>query len=121
MAIRGLYQSGLPYTAYYSNDLNGDNMANHILAGQSRNDQRQPSYQQFDVRVTRAFKLTKRFQLEAILDIYNILNKPDFFVPAANYKWGTNVATAPSASYGQLSQVDRTKSREVQLGIRLKY
>ncbi|MBK8571230.1 MAG: carboxypeptidase regulatory-like domain-containing protein [Holophagaceae bacterium] len=121
VAIRGLYQSGLPYTAYYSNDLNGDNMANHILAGQSRNDQRQPSYQQFDVRVTRAFKLTKRFQVEAILDIYNILNKPDFFVPAANYKWGTNVATAPSASYGQLSQVDRTKSREVQLGIRLKY
>ena len=121
VAIRGLYQSGLPYTAYYSNDLNGDNMANHVLAGHTRNDQRQPSYQQFDVRVTRAFKVTKRIHVDAILDIYNILNKADFFVPASNYKWGTNTATAPVAAYGQLSQVDRTKSREVQLGIRLKY
>jgi len=125
VAIRGLYQSGLPYTAYYSNDQNGDNMANHILAGQSRNDQRQPSYQQFDVRVTRAFKLTKRFQVEAILDIYNILNKPDFSVTSANYKAGAlNTATntfTPNATFGYLTTVDRTKSREVQLGIRLKF
>ncbi|MFZ1375589.1 MAG: carboxypeptidase regulatory-like domain-containing protein [Geothrix sp.] len=125
VAIRGLYQSGLPYTAYYSNDLNGDNMANHVLAGHTRNDQRQPSYQQFDVRVTRAFKLTKRFHVDAILDIYNILNKPDFNVASANYKAGalntTTNAFTPNTTYGYLTTVDRTKSREVQLGIRLKY
>ena len=121
VAIRGLFQTGLPYTAYYSDDLNGDKMANHILAGHTRNDLRQPNYQQFDVRVTRAFKISRRFQVEAILDIYNILNKPDFFVPSSNYKWGASTATVPVAAFGQLSQVDQTKSREVQLGIRLKF
>ncbi len=124
VAIRGLYQSGLPYSAYYSQDQNGDNMANHFQTGHTRNDQRQPNYQQFDVRVTRAFKITKRFQVETILDIYNVLNKPDFFVASSNYKVDTKNSAGtivPNTSYGLLTQVDRTKSREVQLGIRLKY
>ena len=125
VALRGLFQSGLPYTAYYSNDLNGDNMANHVLAGHTRNDLRQPNYQQFDLRITRGFKLTTRFKVDAILDIYNILNKADFFPASANYKAGalnttTGVFTA-NGSFGQLNTVDRTKSREVQLGIRLKF
>ena len=121
VALRGLYQSGLPYTAYYSNDLNGDNMANHVLAGHTRNDLRQPGYSQFDLRISRAFKLAKRFQVDGILDIYNILNKADYFVPTSNYKWGANTATAPAAAFGQLGNVDKTKTREVQLGLRLKF
>ena len=121
VALRGLFQSGLPYTAYYSNDLNGDNMANHILADHTRNDLRQPSYSQIDLRLSRVFKLSKQFQVDGILDIYNLLNKADFFVPTSNYKWGTNTATAPAAAFGQLGNVDKTKTREVQLGIRLKF
>ena len=121
VAIRGLYQTGLPYTTYFSNDLNGDNMANHIMDGHSRNDQREPNYTQFDLRMTRSFKITKRFQVEGIVDVYNLFNKADFFVPAAGYKWGSSLTGVQSASYGQLSQVDKTKTREIQLGIRLKF
>jgi hypothetical protein len=121
VALRGVYQSGLPYTAYYSNDVNGDNMANHIVAGHTRNDLRQPSFQQFDLRVTRTIKITKIFQAEVILDVYNLLNKADFFPASANYKWGASTATAPVATFGQLNQVDKIKTREVQLGVRLKF
>ena len=59
--------------------------------------------------------------MDGILDIYNILNKADYFVPTSNYKWGTNTATAPAATFGQLGNVDKTKTREVQLGLRLKF
>ncbi len=121
VALRGVFQSGLPYSAYYSNDVNGDNMANHIVAGHDRNDQRQPSFTQFDLRVARTFRITKRFQVDGILDIYNLFNKSDFFVPTASYKWGTSAATVPVTAFGQLRNVDLNKTREVQLGLRIKF
>ncbi|MCE1203458.1 MAG: carboxypeptidase regulatory-like domain-containing protein [Holophagaceae bacterium] len=120
VALRGLYQTGLPYTAYYGTDPNGDGMINNIAAGHTRNDQRQPNYYQIDLRVTHAFKISKRFQVEGILDIYNLLNRPDFNVPSAGYAVTTNGGVA-NAAYSQLAAVDSNKSREVQLGIRLKY
>ncbi len=121
VALRGVFQTGLPYTAYYSNDLNGDNMANHIVDGHTRNDQRQPNYAQIDLRLTRAFSVSKRLKVEGIVDVYNLLNKADFSVSSSNYKWGVNTAPAPLGTYGQLNTVDKTKTREIQLGIRLKY
>jgi hypothetical protein len=121
VVFRGVFQTGLPYAAYYSNDLNGDGMANHIVAGHTRNDLRQPNYTQVDMRVTRTFKITKRFQVDGILDIYNLFNKADYFVTTTGYKWGTAAATAPVPAFGQLSNVDKTKTREIQLGIRLKF
>ncbi len=121
VAFRGVFQTGLPYTAYYSNDLNGDNMANHILGDHTRNDLRQPNFTQVDLRVTRAFKISKRFQVEGILDVYNLFNKADFSVNSTNSKWGSSVTGIQSATFGQLNTVDKTRTREVQLGVRLKY
>ena len=120
VSIRALYQTGLPYTAYYGTDPNGDGMINNIADGHTRNDLRQPNYAQFDVRFTRTFKVSKRLQVDGILDIYNLLNKPDFSVPTGGYAITTNTG-APNPAFSQLAAVDKNKTREVQLGIRMKF
>ncbi|HEY3270749.1 MAG TPA: carboxypeptidase regulatory-like domain-containing protein [Geothrix sp.] len=114
-SVRGLYQSGLPYSAYYAGDLNGDGMANHFALGHTRGDLRQPGYTQFDFRLSRNFKIYGKFEIEGIVDIYNLLNKADYSVRSPNGYIITN------AEFGQLGTVSKDKTREVQLGIRAKF
>ncbi|WP_306591610.1 TonB-dependent receptor [Geothrix sp. 21YS21S-4] len=114
-SVRGLYQSGLPYSAYLAADSNGDGMANHFAPGHTRGDERQPGYTQFDLRVSRNFKVYGRFEIEGIIDVYNVFNKADYSVRSPNGYIVSN------AEYGQLGTVSKDKTREVQLGIRLKF
>ncbi len=120
-SIRGLFQTGLPYTAYDARDLNLDGMANHFYSGHGRNDLRQPNYTQFDVRISRSFKIYGKFQLEGIIDIYNLFNKADFSVPSPNGYFVNTTANAANAAFGQLAAVSKDKTREVQLGIKARF
>jgi hypothetical protein len=119
-SVRGLYQSGLPYGVYDARDLNGDGMANHFSAGHTRNDARQPGYTQVDLRLSRAFKVYNKIQIEGIVDVYNLFNKADFLVTPANYKINTS-ANAANAGFGQLTSVNKDRTREVQVGVRVKF
>jgi hypothetical protein len=119
-SIRALFQTGLPYTAYDAIDTNHDGMVNQIWSGHTRNDLRQPSYTQFDLRFSRAFHIAGSFHIEGILDVYNLFNKADFQVPAAYYKVDTSTGAANPA-FGQLGFVNKDRTREVQLGVRLKF
>jgi len=114
-SVRGLHQSGLPYSAYLATDTNGDGMQNHFASGHTRGDLRQPSYTQFDVRLSRNFKVYGKVEVEGIIDIYNLLNKAEFSVPSPNGYITTN------AAFGQLGGVSKDKTREMQLGIRVKF
>ena len=114
-SVRALYQSGLPYSAYEVADLNKDGMANHFTAGHSRNDLRQPSYTQVDLRISRAFKVYRHLELEGIVDIYNLFNKADFSVPSPS----GYLANTPA--FGQLANVDKNRTREMQLGIKARF
>ena len=114
-SVRGLYQSGLPRSAYVATDVNGDGMQNHFAPGSTRGDLRQPGYTQFDVRLSRNFKVYGKFEVEGIIDIYNVLNKADFSVPSPNGYIVTN------AAFGQLAAVNKDKTRELQLGVRVKF
>ena len=114
-SVRGLFQSGLPYSAYLATDVNGDGMQNHFAPDHTRNDQRQPSYTQIDVRLSRNFKVYGKVNVEGIIDIYNLLNKAEFTVPSPNGYIITN------AAFGQLGNVSKDRTRELQLGVRIKF
>jgi hypothetical protein len=114
-SVRGLYQSGLPRSAYLATDPNGDGMQNHFAPDHTRNDLRQPGYTQFDVRLSRSFKVYGKVEVEGIVDVYNIFNKADFSVPSPNGYIVTN------AAFGQLAAVNKDKTRELQLGVRVKF
>lgn len=114
-SVRGLYQSGLPYSAYLPNDVNGDGMANHFAPGHTRGDLRQPGYTQVDLRISRAWAIYKQVVLEGIVDVYNVFNKADYSVPSPN-GW-----IISNAAFGQLATVNKDKTREMQLGLRLKF
>jgi len=120
-SIRMLFQSGLPYSAYDVNDTNKDGMANHFAPGNSRNDLRQPSYTQFDLRLSRSFAVYKKLSVEGIVDVYNLFNKADFTVPSPNGYIYNTAAGGANPAFGQLANVDKNHTRELQLGIRAKF
>jgi len=125
VSVRGLYQSGLPYTAYDYRDLDQDGVINDISAGHTRNDLRMPGYSQFDIRLCRSFKIpATHFVIEGNLDVYNIFNRNDQYIPSpAGYKSNAliNGQVVANPSFGQLANVYKDKTREVQLGIRVKF
>jgi hypothetical protein len=120
-SVRVLFQTGLPYSAYDASDLNKDGIINSFFGNHSRNDQRQPSFTQIDLRLSRAFKLYNKLQIEGILDVYNVLNKADFTVPSPNGSYANTTAGLANPAFGQLAAVDKNHTREMQLGIKIKF
>jgi len=69
-------------------------------------------------RLSRTFPIGERMHLEAIADIFNILNHPNYEIP--NNSFGTGVyPTNPSATFGQPTAV--ADPREAQLALRLTF
>lgn len=68
-----------------------------------------------DLRFSRSVTIYGKYAVEGILDIYNLFNKADYFVPSPNGYITTN------AAFGQLSNVFKDRTRELQLGLRLKF
>lgn len=77
-------RSGQPYPAYILEDTNGDGVFNNnfsndrpVVNGSSlleRYPERQPSYFQMDMRVSKEFKFSNDQSLELIADIFNLLD-----------------------------------------------
>jgi hypothetical protein len=111
-ALNFSYTSGQPYSAFAAADINGDGGRNDYLPGTVRNEFRQPSVKTLDLRLDRKFEVTKKFQVEAFADVFNVLNW-------ANQR--TNINTGqPTTDFGFINLADQ-KSREVQLGVRAKF
>jgi hypothetical protein len=111
-ALNFSYTSGHPYSALATADVNGDGGRNDYLPGTFRNEFRQPSVKTLDLRLDRNFTITKRFQVEAFADVFNVLNW-------ANQR--TTITTGqPTADFGYINLPDRN-TREVQLGVRARF
>ena len=88
-------QSGQPYSAYVSNDINNDqNARNDIAPGTKRNQYRLPAQVSFDPRIARDFP-AGRFKLQLIWEAFNLFNR-DNISGARNTRYnvaGTTLTT----------------------------
>ena len=84
--------SGLAYPAYSTSDINGDGVINQFsnndrptvtLGGKSflltRYPARQPNFFTWDMRVSKNFNLSERYQIRLIADIYNVTNRGNLY------------------------------------------
>ena len=106
------YTSGKPYSAIAYADVNGDGGYNDYLPGTERNGFRQPSMRTLDLRLTRDFKVAKRFDVETFIDVFNLPNW-------ANQRT-TLTGSQPTTDFGFINLPDRN-TREVQLGVRARF
>jgi len=68
-------QSGQPYTAQVSTDLNADgNSRNERAPGTARNQFRMPAIYTFDPRITRNITIIERAKLQLIAEAFNLFN-----------------------------------------------
>lgn len=114
------YFSGLPYTPFYSNDLNGDTMRVDRPIGTERNSLRTASQTNVDLRITREWRISKA-KLNLSLDVFNLFNRADTYT-RISYQ-GTDAAPILRASYTTLTRVDDTlfPTRQLQLGARISF
>ena len=69
-------QSGQPYTALVSSDLNADgNNRNERVPGTSRNQFNLPAIVSFDPRVSRDFTILERVKFQLIAEAFNVFNR----------------------------------------------
>ena len=74
-------QTGQPYNAYVSTDINRDfNRFNDVAPGTTRNEFRLPTQISFDPRVARHIDLGGAKQLTLIWEAFNLLNRTNYTV-----------------------------------------
>jgi outer membrane receptor protein involved in Fe transport len=74
-------QSGQPYSAYASTDINRDNNRfNDLAPGTTRNQYRLPASISFDPRIARDIRLGGDTRLTVIWEAFNLLNRPNYNV-----------------------------------------
>jgi hypothetical protein len=71
-----------------------------------------------NTRLSRTFSLGERVRLEGMVEMFNVLNHPNYAVPNASF--GTGVfPSAPSATFGKPTAV--AAPREAQLALRINF
>ena len=118
-SVRFNYATGLPYTAIYASDVNTDGISNDIAFG-GRNGQRQPDTKTMDLRLTRAWKVYKQYEVEVSADIFNVFNWANQSVNSNEMKVNLSPSGAFNPAYGAVGGRD-FNTREAQLGIRVRF
>ena len=106
------------HSAFDTRDLNTDTQTGNDLAVgfNGRNGYRQPSTKQFDLRLTRPFKIGKSLELEASIDVFNVFN----WANQTTTLQSAQNATGPIADFGFINNPDRN-TREMQFAIRARF
>ncbi len=112
------FTTGRPYSGVYYNDVNGDGKFIDTAGG--RNAFRQPSTKTFDLRLDRAFKVTKGLALEAIVDIYNVFNWSKMWTNQNTYAASPTDRGSYADTFGKLNMPD-SKTREVQFTLKARF
>ena len=130
------FNSGHPFNLLAGADINGDgHFTNDRPPGASRNSGLGPSYYDFDMRLTRAFKLGEKASLQLTAEGFNLANRTNYssvnnivgaaFAPPFNVhgiKPGTMLSdgtvVSPSTPLGFTAAFPK---REIQLGARLTF
>lgn len=124
------YNSGHPYDLLAGADVNGDNHStNDRPIGAARNTGLGPDYMDFDMRVTRRFKMGDRADLQLLAEGFNLANRTNY--ASVNNVVGPNFGLQPgfttfnvsgSASRPPSAPLGFTSAfpmRQLQLGIRI--
>jgi hypothetical protein len=109
------YASALPFNILTGNDRNLDTNFNDRPAGVGRNSGRGFSFASLDLRLSRKFHFTERFELETIAEGFNVLNHANLQLP--NNTFGT--AQTPLATFGRPTAAG--DPRQIQFGLRLSF
>ena len=104
------YRSALPYSAFVAQDLNGDGFAYDFPGGLGVNTERDSSFSQLDLRLSKEFTFADRFGVELIGEVFNVFNEEN---PTVFNRFGL-----PNAYAGDPLQGEQ---RLAQLGLRLSF
>jgi hypothetical protein len=112
-------QSGQPYSAYVSNDINLDqNARNDIAPGTRRNQYRLPSQVTFDPRIARDIPLRKT-TLQVIWEAFNLFNR-DNISGVRNTRYNVSGTTLTTVTNFQ-QPTSSSGPRIMQLAVKLRF
>jgi hypothetical protein len=109
------YASALPFNPLTGTDRNFDTNFNDRPTGAGRNSSRGFGSASLDLRVSRRFRLTERFEVEALAEGFNVLNHANLQLP--NNTFGTGQTALPS--FGRATAA--ADPRQIQFGLRLSF
>ena len=130
------YNSGHPFNLLAGADVNGDrHSTNDRPIGAARNTGQGPDYMDFDMRITRRFKMGDRADLQLLADGFNLANRtnfasvnnvvgPNFGLPVAaggqpGFTTFNVSGTASRPASAPLGFTSAFPMRQLQLGIRI--
>ncbi len=93
-------QSGLPYSANVTNDLNRDGNARNDIVPGSRNSYRTSSLYTVDARVTKRFALTRDVKLDLIGEAFNLFNTTNIVAQRSGFHTFTAGVLVPQTNFG---------------------
>lgn len=106
------YATGVPFNIVAGSDLNFDTNNNDRPVGVNRNTGRQSSTGSVDLRLSRAFRISGRQSVEALVEAFNLFNQVNIL--ALNNTFGTGAV--PLTTFGQPTLAG--DPRQIQLGLR---
>lgn len=109
------YSSALPFNILTGTDSNNDTTINDRPQGVGRNTGRGFNFASLDLRLSRKFVFNERFQLEAIAEAFNVLNRTNLQLPNSIFGSGPT----PLPSFRQPTAAG--DSRQIQLGLRFSF
>ena len=109
------YASRLPFNVLLGSDRNLDTNNNDRPVGVGRNTGRGFDFASLDLRLSRTFKLTERFNLQFLAEGFNVLNRANFGVPNNTFGSGST----PLATFGQPTAA--FDPRQFQFGVKLSF
>jgi len=121
------YNSGHPFNLLAGSDINGDgHFTNDRPPSAPRNSGLGPNYADFDMRLSRAFRLRKEYSLNFTAEGFNLANRTNYAsvnnIVGATFAPSFNVHGTPSLSPSQpLGFTAADSKREIQLGARLTF
>lgn len=131
-----VYYSGQPYSATVSGSaLNGSNGSNRFTQ-LPRNAFRLPSIKNLDLRISKRFRFTERYNLELLAEGFNVFNSTHvfgesgtFLTPAANCATTNGIVTSDpnglcfTPAFGNITSTESSKYRErqVQFAVRFQF
>lgn len=109
------YASALPFNIQTGSDRNFDTNFNDRPAGVGRNTGRGFDFASLDLRLSKRFRFTEHFGIEAIAESFNTLNRTNFQIP--NNVFGSGAV--PLASFGLPTAAG--DPRQIQFGLKLNF
>jgi hypothetical protein len=109
------YGSSLPFNIVTGNDRNNDTTVNDRPVGVGRNAGIGFDFASLDMRLSRHFRFTERFGLDALAEGFNLLNRANLQLPNATFGPGT----VPPAAFG--APTAAADPRQIQFGLRFTF